>query len=168
MGHHWMLHLYFWIYSTATKLIALKFGGNKECRSPRLNVQFLSENVCPSCFNWTFNFWCNISWWMTVLLTIHLHVLNHSWDLPILRSPRPCHLHTMNQAIPSSNCWVNQRYLEIEFSMGTQALWNIFKTYILLEQLKSLSSFLVGTGGKRLHDVRHLSPLWLVVSCEEE
>jgi len=61
-----MLHLYFWNYSIATKPIALKFGGKKECRSPRLNVQFLSENVCPSCFNWTFNFWCNISWWMTV------------------------------------------------------------------------------------------------------
>jgi len=61
-----MLHLYFWNYSTATKPTALKFGGNKECRSPRLNVQFLSENVCPWCFNWTFNFWCNISWWMTV------------------------------------------------------------------------------------------------------
>jgi len=61
-----MLHLYFWNYSTATKPIALKFGGSKECRSPSLNVQFLSENVCPRCFNWTFNFWCNMSWWMTV------------------------------------------------------------------------------------------------------
>jgi len=68
-----------------------------------------------------------------VLLTIHLHIVNHSWDLPILRSQRPCHLHTMNQAIPSSNCWVNQRYLEVEFSMGTWVLWNIFKTYILLD-----------------------------------
>jgi len=80
-----MLHLYFWNYSTATKPIALKFGGNKECRSPRLNVQFLSENVCPWCFNWTFNFWCNISWWMTVTIFDYIYNGdshgNHSWRL---------------------------------------------------------------------------------------
>ena len=66
-SHHWMLHLYFWNYSTETNPRALKFGGHKEYRSPRLDVQFLSENVSQSCFKWTFNFWCNTSWWMTVL-----------------------------------------------------------------------------------------------------
>jgi len=37
--------------------------------------------------------------------------------------------------------------------LGSTSKRNIFKTYILLEQLKSLGSFLVGAGGKRLHDV---------------
>ena len=35
--------LYFHNYSTETNPRALTFGGHEECRSPRLNVQFLSE-----------------------------------------------------------------------------------------------------------------------------
>ena len=62
-----MLHLYFQNYSTETNPKSLKFRGHKECRSPRLNVQFSSQNVSPSGFKQAFNFWCNTSWWMTVV-----------------------------------------------------------------------------------------------------
>jgi len=143
-----MLHLYFWNYSTTTKPIALKFGGNKECRSPRLNVQFLSENVCPSCFNWTFNFWCNISWWMTVVAFTHKR-----WSIVAkLWSPNPTKGHEKFWSIIDP--WQQWRKDVIQPSMRLSGL-----TMLLLGIVNSsVSVFWLSSGF--LHNILFVWPLF--------